>query len=122
LTVLSGGGFKRPLADPDNGIADKPESWVSSPAHYILMHEPPARLYGCMHGPEWYQWHYARGVSDIHDPKRAPAEFFSALLFVDGHTAVLNFTKSLAADPYYPYEPTRDWIWYEPATEARPER
>jgi hypothetical protein len=36
---------------------------------------------------------------------------------VDGHTAVHNFSTALAADPYHPYEPTQDWIWYKPDDE-----
>ena len=29
-----------------------------------------------------------------------------------------NFSKSLSIDPYYPYEPTKDWIWYKPADDS----
>jgi hypothetical protein len=25
-----------------------------------------------------------------------------------------DFTQSLTRDPYYPYEETKDWIWYQP--------
>ena len=117
LTTLSGGGFRTPPEDPIDGIAGKYEGWAPSPVHYILMHEPPARPYGCAGGaPEWYQWHYGQGNSDIDDPKSAPPFFYSPVLFVDGHTAVHNFSKALATDPYYPYEPTKDWIWYKPAS------
>lgn len=114
LTVLSGGGFRSPPADMFNGIAGKDEGWVPSPTHYILMHEPPARIYGC-EVPEWYQWHYARGATDISDPGVARQQFISPVLFADSHVAVHNFSKSLTVDPLYPYEPTRDWIWYKPA-------
>jgi hypothetical protein len=31
--------------------------------------------------------------------------------------AVHNFSKALAVDPYYPYEETKDWIWYKSAEE-----
>lgn len=117
LTTLSGGGFRTPPEDPIDGIAGKYEGWAPSPVHYILMHEPPARPYGCSGGaPEWYQWHYGQGSSDIDDPKTAPPFFYSPVLFVDGHTAVHNFSKALATDPYHPYEPTKDWIWYKPAS------
>jgi len=30
-----------------------------------------------------------------------------------------NFSKSLSIDPYYPYEPTKDWIWYKPADDSQ---
>jgi prepilin-type processing-associated H-X9-DG protein len=44
----------------------------------------------------------------------APFTFVSPILFVDGHTAIHNFSRALKTDPYHPYEPTKDWIWYEP--------
>jgi len=45
LTCLLGGGFRREPEDPDNGLSAKPESWVPSPERFILMHEPPGRIY-----------------------------------------------------------------------------
>lgn len=116
LTTLSGGGFKLPPIDAGVGVAGKAEDWAPHPDRYILLHEPPARLYGCLGiPPEWYQWHYAKGASDITDPQRAPQQFISPVQFVDGHAAVHNFSKSLSTDPLFPYEETRDWIWYKPA-------
>ena len=67
--------------------------------------------------PRWYQWHRNRGKTDFLDPRLAPARFFSPVLFVDGHAAVFNFTKALCTDPYYPFEETKDWIWYQPLEE-----
>jgi prepilin-type N-terminal cleavage/methylation domain-containing protein len=117
LTYLTGGGFKEAPADRDSGIAGKAERWVPSPDRYILLHEPPARLYGCpLSGePRWYQWHFLRGLSDLKDPKAARQEFISPIAFVDGHAAQHNFSKMLSTDPYFPYEPTKEWIWYKPA-------
>jgi hypothetical protein len=69
---------------------------------------------------EWHQWHHARGASDIPDPQRARQQFISPVLFVDGHAAVHDFSRSLSQDPYYPYEPTEHWIWYKPAVAADP--
>jgi len=113
LTKLAGGGFKKvPLSE--DGLAEQTESYMRSPVHYIVVYEPPARPYGCQTA-EWYQWHYARGPTDIHDPKWAPQQFISPILFGDGHAAVQNFSRSLSTDPLYPYEPTKDWTWYEPA-------
>jgi hypothetical protein len=121
LAVLSGGGFRQTPVDPEVGLAEKPESWVQNPALHILMHEPPARLYGCAEiGPRWYQWHYARGPSDIQDPTGARAQFISPVLYVDGHTAEHNFSRSLMQDPFYPYEPTREWIWYRAQQASAP--
>jgi prepilin-type N-terminal cleavage/methylation domain-containing protein len=121
LVTLTGGGFKVPPADPAEGLASKSEDWVPNPSHYILLHEPPARLYGCPNGEvEWYQWHYARGASDISDPQRARQQFISPIMFVDGHAAIHDFSKALSLDPYYPYEPTEDWTWYKPAIDLVP--
>ena len=116
LITLQGGGFRKTPDDVEHGIADKRENWPPEPSFYILMHEPPARVYGCStHGPIWHQWHYARGDTDIQDPVYARQQFVSPVLFVDGHVSVLDFSKALSADPFYPYERTRDWIWYKPA-------
>jgi prepilin-type N-terminal cleavage/methylation domain-containing protein len=116
LTVLQGGGFRLTPADQADGLAEKPDAWVTHPALYILIHEPPARIWACINtGPLWYQWHYLRGPSEIYDPTTARAQFISAVLFVDGHSAEYNFSKSLMRDPYYPYETTPNWMWYKPA-------
>ncbi len=101
-------------------LVGKTESWVPDPSHFILMYEPPAAVQVCHHTPEhfrprWYQWHKNRSKTDFLDPRLAPARFFSPILFVDGRTAVHNFSRALCTDPYYPYEPTRDWVWYKPA-------
>jgi prepilin-type N-terminal cleavage/methylation domain-containing protein len=118
LTTLNGGGFRQRPEDPENGIGSKAEDWAPSPVRYILVHEPPARIYGCKDIiPQWVQWHFAGGASDITDPQRARQQFISPILFVDGHTALHDFSKSLSTDPYYPYEPTKDWIWYKPAVD-----
>ena len=123
LAYLRGGGFKKPPEDERNGLAGKNESWVPSPTRYILLHEPPARLYGCEGIPPiWHQWHFLRSQSDIGDPQTARQEFISPIAFVDGHVAQHNFSKELSTDPYFPYEPTKDWIWYKPAPEQVAQR
>ncbi len=43
------------------------------------------------------------------------SRYWSPILFADGHTATHNFTPSLCKDPYFPYEATKDWVWYKPA-------
>jgi prepilin-type N-terminal cleavage/methylation domain-containing protein len=100
-------GFREPSA---GWLASKPDTWVREPSKYILMYEPPAAMGG------WYQWHYNRGKTQFGDPKFAPRKFISPIAFVDGHVAVHNFSKSLTDDPLYPYEATKDWVWYQPAT------
>jgi prepilin-type N-terminal cleavage/methylation domain-containing protein/prepilin-type processing-associated H-X9-DG protein len=111
LTILDGGGFRQGFG---GGLALQGEDSVPQPERYILMHEPPARLYPGF----WSQWHYSMGRSDIEDPVYARQRFMSPVLFVDGHVAVHNFAKSLSTDPYFPYEQTRDWMWYKPLNEA----
>jgi hypothetical protein len=106
-----------PMEDPVNGIAEKKVNWAPDPTLYVLMHEPPARRYMApVHG--WFvHWHYARGPTDVPESQLEldPQQFISPVLFVDGHVARHDFTKTLHSDPDYPFEPTKDWIWYKPA-------
>jgi prepilin-type N-terminal cleavage/methylation domain-containing protein len=101
---------REPADDPNINVARKKENWVTCPARFILMHEPPAFLYG-----NYYHWHFARGPTTL-----APAQlssdgqkFISPVLFADGHSANHDFTHALKDDPAYPTEPTKDWYWYE---------
>jgi len=106
-------------------LSGRPESWVPNPTSYILMHEPPARIYYLSFGstrippaiPYWFQWHRARAYTEFKDPRIAPPLFISPILFVDGHTAVHDFTRALTKNVRFPYEPTKDWVWYKPADE-----
>jgi hypothetical protein len=103
----------------DGAIDGRPETWIPDPVRFILMYETPAVPQVCHHRPEhfrprWYQWHRNRGKTDFLDPRLAPALFYSPILFMDGHAAMLNFSQSLTADPYFPFEETADWIWYKP--------
>ena len=113
---LASPSTKKPVA---GSVYRKPESFFPDPSRFILMFEPPARPQVCYDNPQhytpkWYQWHHSRGNSEFDDPRLAPPLFFSPILFADGHTRVLNFTQVLTEDPYYPYEPTKDWMWYTP--------
>jgi len=108
-----------PQADAAEGLAAKPEDWPPEPSRYILVHEPPARPWGCPgRAAFWHQWHRAQGRSSFSDPTFAPKKFVSPVLFVDSHVKVHNFSRALTADPVHPYEPTADWIWYRPADNA----
>jgi prepilin-type N-terminal cleavage/methylation domain-containing protein len=119
LTKPGGGGTRLREADPDFGISSKTEDWAPNPSLYILMHEPPARPWGCSGAAAvWVQWHRAQGRNEFTDPALAPPLFVSPTLFVDGHTKIHNFSRALSADPRYPYEATGDWIWYRPADSA----
>jgi len=119
LTPIAEGTTRLPQLDAGAGLADKREDWVPNPSLYILVHEPPARPWGCAgRGAVWVQWHRSKGQSEFLDPTIAPRLFISPTLFVDGHVTVHNFTRALTLDPRYPYEPTDEWIWYRPADRA----
>jgi len=115
------------MEDRVNGIAGKPVTWVPNPSLYILMNEPPARSFypspGAV-GPYvlFTHWHYASGNKPsgvwIGDVPKDSLKFLSPILFVDGHAASIDFTRNIKADPYYPFEPTSDWIWYKPRSGA----
>jgi prepilin-type N-terminal cleavage/methylation domain-containing protein/prepilin-type processing-associated H-X9-DG protein len=96
------------------------ENWVPDPTRFILFYEPPATPQVChdtppLFLPQWYQWHRNRGQTAFLDPRLAPGLFYSPVLFVDGHAQMQNFTRSLCADPYYPFEETDQWMWYKPS-------
>ena len=119
LTALANPATLLPQADPAVGLAGKPEDWPPEPSRYIIVHEPPARPWGCPgRAAVWEQWHRAQGRSEFTDPSFAPRKFVSPVLFVDSHVKVHNFTRALTADPRHPYEPMADWIWYRPADNA----
>jgi type II secretory pathway pseudopilin PulG len=110
------------LRPSQGSIARKPDAWVASPSRYILGNEPPAQPLGKVITPPpnviviyfWTQWHRNRGRIDFRDPTIAPRMFVSPVLFVDGHAAVHDFSASVMTDPYFPYEETKDWQWYQP--------
>jgi len=119
LTKLTEAATLLPQLDAAEGLAGKPENWVQDPSRYIVIYEPPARPWGCADQPAvWVQWHRARGQTVFYDPVPAPQQFVSPVLFVDGHVKFHNFSRALTADPYHPYEPTKDWVWYRPVDGA----
>jgi type II secretory pathway pseudopilin PulG len=123
LAFVPPGGLREPREGP---LAGQLESWVREPSLYIFMHEPPARLYSDVKifgGTNtsktptalWTQWHYSLGETDIIDPAYARKSFISPVLFVDGHVAVHDFSDALINHYHYPYERTKNWMWYQPA-------
>lgn len=91
---------------------------IVHPDRYITMHEPAARPIPRVNlqtaTPWWTQWHRNRGRKHFKDCLLAPDRFWSSTLFVDGHAKILNFSSSLKTDPYYPFEATSNWMWYQP--------
>ena len=66
--LIWGGGFRGLKSNTlTETIGGRAESWVSDPSRFILLHEPPARIYGCVDsGPRWYQWHFSSaGPSEL---------------------------------------------------------
>ncbi len=113
LSVPAGGGFRRGMAGT---LAGKPTSWVPDPTKFIVLHEPPARIYGnALGAAQWQQWHYAIGATDISDPRYVQPNFRSPILFADGHAATHNFSRELRENLLFPYEETANWMWYKPA-------
>ena len=105
---------REPQADPTKGLSEKSGQWVPEPARFILLHEWPAcPLTDRWGGPTWTIWHYCRGPNAVHSREEVRQKVVSPILFVDGHTAVHDFTSSVKSA--WPAEPTADWIWYKPA-------
>ena len=102
-------------ADPDKGLAEKPESWVSDPARHVLLHEPPAlpRSEGNSLGQHFWIWHFAKGKTEFSSQGQIKQKILSPVAFVDGHAAVHDFTKAIRSG--HPAEPTTDCVWYKPA-------
>jgi prepilin-type N-terminal cleavage/methylation domain-containing protein len=126
---------------PAGSIVGQTESFVADPTKFILFYEPPAKPQACLcdppgarcspsfsqgpiplFPPKWHQWHRNRGKTIFDDPRLAPPLFWSPILFLDGHGAFLDFSKSLRTDPYYPFEETSQWVWYKPAPEEEEHR
>jgi prepilin-type N-terminal cleavage/methylation domain-containing protein len=111
---------------PEAGLAGATPSWVREPNRYIMVYEQPAR-------PVWkivedlcsehtvesryyFHWHFGNRKSPtIMEDQLAgdPLRFISPILFVDGHAAKHDFTDALKAEPKYPLEETKDWMWYQ---------
>jgi len=85
-------------------------------ALFIMMHEPPAFVFGESGTKYLFHWHYGRGATTLTSGKlkQDNQKFFSAILFVDGHASKHDFTKAIKEDLNHPLEPTANWIWYKP--------
>jgi len=113
-------------ADPARfgGLAGKTLAWVPSPTRYILLNEPPAQGVWPGFGGAYFSffhWHEARSITIDWNPEMLaadPSRYISPIAFVDGHAARHDFTLSIKGDPYFPFEPTKDWVWYKPAEDS----
>ena len=101
-----------------NGPLDRPESSITDPARFIWVYEPPAAGLTILGVDTWFfHWHYARPpyVVPSKDLSTDSQRFISPILFVDGHSAKHDFTRALKGDPAKRFEPTADWMWYQPS-------
>ena len=112
---------------PKGLLPGKTSEWVDQPSQYVLVYEPPARpLHKLLLAPDlchlkyikypytYIHWHFNTGPSSVFDIANDNQKAISPILFVDGHTAKHDFSRALRADPQYPTEATKDWIWYQP--------
>lgn len=103
------------------------EGWVRQPSSYIYVYEPPARpehkplldpdlchLQQIIEPYNYFHWHLNTGPSSVFDITTDNQKAISPVLYVDGHSANEDFTKSLHAVWRYPTETTKDWTWYQP--------
>lgn len=106
-----------PLADPLLGLSEKPECWITDPAHYILTHDPSALPdTGDGQSPIISFFHYSHGAPDVLSYDAIGNQrCVSPILFVDGHVVHRDFTRIIRANTTFPAEPQAEWIWYKPA-------
>ncbi len=110
---------REPMEDAPEGMAGKKTNWIPIPSLYIVMYEQSAKTW-CTSGnadPSFFPVHESNlraGFPVQVLSKYAGERFVSPILFVDGHVARCDFTRTLKADPCYTLERTKDWMWYKP--------
>ena|SRR5438105_7507383 len=109
--------------EPEHNLAGQRSSWVPNPSLFIFVHEGSARSYGLFQqrpsSPAvnmFTHWHYATTKTDWGETELPgdPSKYIAPTLFFDGHVASPDFTLTIRNDPEYPYETTKNWIWYRP--------
>ncbi len=102
-----------PLADSENGLALKRESWILEPIRHVLTHCLPALPYLDDTGYLLHSWHYPRGPVMTRDLKNLSKKTVAPVLFVGGNVKYFSLQRHFQANPQYPAEPTPDRIWYK---------
>jgi prepilin-type N-terminal cleavage/methylation domain-containing protein len=101
----------------DGALRSHNSTWIANPSLYILMFEPPATGWQMpnLEDSFFIHWHYVtKNVETaIGEVPNNPHRYISPILYVDGHVANRDFTRTIKADPYYSNERTADWIWYQ---------
>jgi hypothetical protein len=106
--------------DPAYNLAGKKEDWVLEPSRFIMFHEVstyPWEDAGAGTTARVAQWHYSAQPGRLLDPttlRTSRDKLVAPILFVDGHSEQIDFTKTFHANPRQPLEQGRDWIWYKP--------
>jgi type II secretory pathway pseudopilin PulG len=104
----------RQLADPINGLATKPESWISEPSRHVLIHDLPALPGQVPEGFFFHSWHYPSGSKTTTlDLKNLSKKAVAPVLFVDGHGKHFNLKQHFQSTVPYIAEPTPDRVWYK---------
>jgi len=119
--------WDRTKFEVEGGLPGQKEGWVKHPCEYIYVYEPPARpMHKSVFNPDlchekgieepymYFHWHFNTDPSSVFDIANVRQKSISPILFVDGHAARYDFTRSLHEEWRYPTEATRDWIWYQP--------
>jgi prepilin-type N-terminal cleavage/methylation domain-containing protein len=124
---LNNGPWEHTKFEVEGVLPGQKAGWVRQPSQYIHVYEPPAlpmhkpilhpdlcHLDGILEPYNYFHWHFNTGRSSVFDIANDNQKAISPILFVDGHTAKHDFTKSLHREWRYPTETTKDWIWYQP--------
>jgi prepilin-type N-terminal cleavage/methylation domain-containing protein len=101
--------------DPVHNLCGKKESWVPSPARFIMMHEGAGYPWNNL----FFHWHGGNGNLIMAGAlKNDPTPFIAPTLFVDGHVQACNFTSAFKDSTGHTMAESKDWMWYKP--QARP--
>ena len=86
------------------------ESWVPSPARFIMMHEGAGYPWNGL----FFHWHGGKGnLIKAVDLKKDSTPFIAPTLFVDGHAQACNFTRAFKNNTGQTMGESKDWMWYK---------
>jgi prepilin-type processing-associated H-X9-DG protein len=103
------------LADPEKGLAEKPESWISQPSLHVQIHCFPALPWQDEQSgqPYLHVWHYPSGRITTSDLQNLSKKTVAPVLFVDGHVRSFDLKQHFQRNPKYYAEPTSERVWYK---------
>jgi hypothetical protein len=100
--------------EPLLGVSGKPESWIPSPARYIVLHDQPALPNSLDTPPVINYSHYARAPFTVRSFSQMAQKSIAVVLLADGHVLHRDFTPFIKADTSYYAESTAEWDSYKP--------